>query len=120
MTQTIDQRVRELLAKHVKSDIMKAHLQAGGDGFLINADEARAALTEALTRIQELEGALKPFETVGKIIDGPFGPALFAEDGMAFSSGCAWTENGEKKMLTWGNFRRAAVVMGANLNQDAS
>lgn len=67
-------------------------------------------LTAFIQQYEQMEAALKPFATVGKIIDGPFGPALFAEDNMAFSSGCAWSENGESKTLTWGNFRRAAAA----------
>lgn len=66
---------------------------------------------DAADRIEALETALKPFATVGRIIDGPFGPALFAEDEMAFKSGCAWTENGETKTLTWGDFRSALSAL---------
>ena len=73
-----------------------------------NTIEAQAA------EISRLRDALKPFATVGKIIDGPFGPALFAEDDQAFKSGCAWTENGETKTLTWGQFRRARTALEAN------
>ena len=70
--------------------------------------DERAALS---ARVKELEAALTPFSHVGKIIDGPFGPALFAESDQAFRDGCAWTENGEKRTLTWGDFRRAGAAL---------
>lgn len=62
----------------------------------------------AVTRLRE---ALRPFSVVGAIVDGPFGPALFVDDEMGFKSGCAWTENGETKTLTWGDFRRARTAL---------
>lgn len=62
---------------------------------------------EAAAYIERLEAALEPFAKVGDIIAGPFGPALFRGEDDAFQSGCAWTENGERKTLTWGDFRRA-------------
>ncbi|MBY2986435.1 hypothetical protein [Rhizobium leguminosarum] len=65
------------------------------------------------SRIAELEAALEPFAKAGQVIDGPFGPALFAEDDMAFQSGCAWSENGERKTITWGDFRRARAAIRA-------
>jgi hypothetical protein len=61
--------------------------------------------------VELLRKALEPFAKVGKLIDGPFGPALFAEDAMAFQSGCAWTEDGERHTLTWGDFRRAREAL---------
>ncbi len=61
----------------------------------------------------KLREALKPFGKVGAVIDGPFGPALFAENDMAFQSGCAWSENGERKTLTWGDFRRARTALAS-------
>lgn len=64
--------------------------------------------TTARTLLAEAGECLKPFATVGVIVDGPFGPALFKEDEDAFTSGCAWTENGETKTLKWGQFRKAA------------
>ena len=75
---------------------------------------------KAADRIEALEAelakareALEPFAKVGKLLDGPFGPALFNNDDDAFQSGCAWTEDGEKKTLTWGQFRRASDVFQA-------
>ncbi len=62
---------------------------------------------------EKLREALTPFGTVGAVIDGPFGPALFAENDMAFQSGCAWSENGERKTLTWGDFRRARTALAS-------
>ena len=59
MTQTIDQRARELLAKHC--DERSAAAIVLGATVIIETTEAIAALTEALTRIEELEGALRPF-----------------------------------------------------------
>lgn len=81
-----------------------------------SADEIIALRTraeEAEKRCEELEAALKPFATAGQIIDGPFGPALFAEDDMAFQSGCAWSENGVRKTITWGDFRRARAALSS-------
>jgi hypothetical protein len=71
----------------------------------VNSYEANQAL------IASLSEALEPFATVGKIIDGPFGPAIFINDDDAFQSGCAWTVNGERKTLTWGNFRQALAAL---------
>lgn len=62
---------------------------------------------------EKLREALTPFGTVGAVIDGPFGTALFADKDMAFQSGCAWSENGERKTLTWGDFRRARTVLAS-------
>ena len=65
MTQTIDERARELLA--VQLDIGLYHddaerVRTAHDGLgVVCAASALAALTEALTRIEELEGALEPF-----------------------------------------------------------
>jgi len=70
----------------------------------MSAEEENASLREQVEKARE---ALEPFAKVGKLIDGPFGPALFADDDGAFQSGCGWTEDGEKKTLTWGDFRRA-------------
>ena len=58
-------------------------------------------------RLAKIEAAAKPFATVGRIIDMFVGPAIFADDKMAFNSqrGCSWKENGEKHILTWGDFR---------------
>lgn len=71
----------------------------------------RIATLEA--EVVRLRDALMPFSTVGRIIDGPFGPALFAEDGKAFQSGCAWRENGVDHYLRWGDFRRARLAFTA-------
>lgn len=71
--------------------------------------EAAARLRAVEKERDEAREALEPFAHVGRIIDGNFGPALFANDDDAFKSGCAWTENGERKTLTWGHFRRAAL-----------
>lgn len=94
------------------SDIVGRLRRFGGDRPFANGIE-RAAF-EAANLIEQLERenaelreALEPFATAGRIIDGPFGPALFAEDDMAFQSGCAWSENGERRTITWGDFRRA-------------
>jgi hypothetical protein len=79
--------------------------------------EIAEIMLESAARIEALQAdlakareALEPFATVGKVIDGPFGPALFADDDQAFQSGCAWKEDGETKTLTWGQFRRAREV----------
>lgn len=72
--------------------------------------EASITAVEAAAYIERLEAAIEPFAKVGDIIDGPFGPALFRGEDDAFQSGCAWTENGERKTLTWGDFRRAREV----------
>lgn len=77
-----------------------------------NAYDAHVTRIDALERENaELRAALEPFATAGRIIDGPFGPALFAEDDMAFQSGCAWSENGERRTITWGDFRRARASL---------
>lgn len=68
---------------------------------------SRIAALEA--QLTEAVAALEPFARVGRIIDGPFGPALFAKDDQAFKNGCTWRENGEDKFLSWGDFRRAAA-----------
>ena len=63
MTQTIDQRARELLIKHYKlmcPPNMTFEDPPRPDWYEYNAAPV-AALTEALTRIEELEVALKPF-----------------------------------------------------------
>ena len=73
--------------------------------------EAASLLASIAEENERLRGALKPFAVVGKLIDGPFGPALFVENDRAFSGGCAWTENGEKKTLTWGDFRAARQAL---------
>ncbi|NTJ67589.1 hypothetical protein G6M50_06395 [Agrobacterium rhizogenes] len=61
--------------------------------------------------MEEVRKVLEPFAKAGKIIDGPFGPALFAEDDMAFKSGCAWSENGVSRTITWGDFRAARALL---------
>ncbi|NTG01831.1 hypothetical protein G6L30_17070 [Agrobacterium rhizogenes] len=58
----------------------------------------------------EMAKALEPFAKAGQVIDGPFGPALFVEDDTAFKSGCAWSENGVRRTITWGDFRRASAA----------
>jgi hypothetical protein len=73
-------------------------------------DEHRAALEATC---EKLAKALEKFAKAGQVIDGPFGPALFAEDDMAFQSGCAWSENGVRTTITWGDFRRARSVLAA-------
>ena len=60
---------------------------------------------------EAMRKALEPFAVVGKLIDGPFGPVLFADDAGAFQSGCAWTVNGETRTLTWGDFRQARSAL---------
>lgn len=75
---------------------------------IVTEQRARIAALEA--QLAEAVAALEPFARVGRIIDGPFGPALFAKDDQAFKNGCAWRENGEDKFLTWGDFRRAAAI----------
>ena len=83
-------------------------------------EKANVAYVDANTALirenERLREALEPFAKAGKVINSPFGPALFAEDNMAFRSGCAWTENGEIKTITWGDFRaaRAAIDKGKN------
>lgn len=67
-----------------------------------------ATILALISEIRSLRDALEPFADAGRIIDGPFGPALFVDDDDAFKTGCSWTENGERKTLTWGDFRRAA------------
>jgi hypothetical protein len=74
-------------------------------------DEIDALLLEAKGEIKRLREALKPFAKAGQVIDSPFGPALFREDDMAFQSGCAWSENGERRTITWGDFRRARAAL---------
>ena len=70
-------------------------------------DDTIARMSAELAAARE---ALKPFATVGRIIEGPLGPALFTDDA-PFRDGCAWTENGQKKTLTWGSFRRARAIL---------
>lgn len=73
---------------------------------------AKQRWTDAIaTDLEAARETLEPFATVGRIIDGPFSPALFADNDSAFSGGCAWSEDGQAKTLTWGNFRRACAVL---------
>lgn len=60
-----------------------------------------------ISELRAARKALEPFANVGRLIDGPFGPALFHDDEAAFKSGCLWKEDGETKTLSWGDFRRA-------------
>lgn len=68
-------------------------------------------LTDELDRLSaalgEAREALIPFSTVGRIINGPYKPLGDLPDDGVFQSGAAWTVNGEKRTLTWGDFRRA-------------
>lgn len=87
-----------------KDDYFRRHKDAG--------DRMERALL-AESRVAELEKALEPFAKAGQVIDSPFGPALFREDDMAFQSGCAWSENSERRTITWGDFRRARAAFDA-------
>lgn len=75
--------------------------------------EVLADCRKAADAIERLMKALEPFAKAGRVVDGPFGPALFCEDDMAFQSGCAWSENGERRTITWGDFRRARAALDA-------
>lgn len=69
-----------------------------------------AARAEERARAAEV---VRPFVQMGRLIDGPFGPrggGGTPDDG-AFRSGGAWSENGEKRTVTWGDFRRAAAYL---------
>jgi hypothetical protein len=70
-----------------------------------------ATIATLIAALEEARGALEVFAKVGSLIEGPFGPALFVGHDHAFKSGCSWTENGEKKTLTWGQFRRARATL---------
>ncbi len=78
-------------------------------GKIIDGLMAERQRTDDL--IEEVKRVLGPFAKAGHVIDGPFGPALFAEDDMAFKSGCAWSENGVSRTITWGDFRRARALL---------
>ncbi len=84
-------------------------------GLVARADAIANALSAERQRTDDLIEAMKrvlgPFAKAGHVIDGPFGPALFAEDDMAFKSGCAWSENGVSRTITWGDFRRARALL---------
>jgi hypothetical protein len=66
------------------------------------------ALEEAVARARE---ALKPFAKCGQLLDGPFAPALFRDEDSIL--GAAWSENGEKRTVTFGDLRRAAEAYAA-------
>jgi hypothetical protein len=53
--------------------------------------------------------ALEPFAKLGRMLDGPFAPALFKDD-QPIGLGAAWSENGEPRTITFGDLRRAAAV----------
>lgn len=66
-----------------------------------------ADLTAANARVEEAEGAIRPFAKMGKLLDGPFGPALFKDED-TIGVGGAWSENGKPRSITFGDLRKAA------------
>ena len=79
--------------------------------YFSGAADARDTIKALRAQIAKIEAAAEPFATVGRMIGGPFGPALFPDDEMAFRKGCTWSEDGEKHILTWGYFRDLCDVL---------
>ena len=79
--------------------------------YFSGAADARDTIKALRAQIAKIEAAAEPFATVGRMIGGPFGPALFPDDEMAFRRGCTWSEDGEKHILTWGDFRDLCDVL---------
>jgi len=77
-----------------------------------------ASVREARDRIALLEGALektraalKVFAVPWRLIERGYGPSGVKETD-TFRSGCAWTgADGEKRTLTYGDFRQAAQAL---------
>jgi DNA repair exonuclease SbcCD ATPase subunit len=70
------------------------------DHRLMQIGELKEVIEEALKVIE-------PFAKAGKLIDGGLVPSSPANDEQPFQFGIAWTENGERKTLTWGHLRAA-------------
>jgi hypothetical protein len=70
-----------------------------------------AGLRASEARVTALEKALAPFADVGRLVDELYFPAVFRDNEDAFQSGCTWKENGERKTLKWGDFRRAREAL---------
>lgn len=111
-------RRRWQLAERVASSDPKAATIARLSAELSAANAVVDSCAGAEIRIEECEAkldmareALEPFATVGRIIDSLFGPALFADDDGAFNGACVWTEDGQSRRLTWGEFRRARAAL---------
>lgn len=86
------------------------------DRFIVSKglwNEFVSQLPAALSRPAhgELVAALEPFATMGRMLDGPFAPALFQDDD-PIGVGAAWKENGETRTITFGDLRRAARALG--------
>lgn len=76
------------------------------------AEVSNAMFLQGQERLDAMQEALKPFATVARLIDGPFGPDAPTPDAGTFQSGCAWTDlSGAKRTLTWGDFRRARQAL---------
>lgn len=73
--------------------------------------KAAVAIDGLLARIASLSEALRPFATLGKMLDGPFAPALFRDEDSAGIGG-AWSEDGERRFVTFGDLRRASAALG--------
>ena len=75
---------------------------------------ANAILTDENARLTKERDmaveALRPFAKMGKMLEGPFAPALFKDED-SFVSGGAWRENGEVRTLTFGDLRRAYFTL---------
>jgi hypothetical protein len=74
------------------------------------AEELSDALEAFAAHQEELKAALKPFATLGGMLDGPFAPALFKDEDSA-GIGAAWRENDEPRFVTFGDLRRARKAL---------
>lgn len=103
-------RSRAEKAEAERDELQKLYEAQGISAFKVMKEwQAKAEAAEATC--EKLAAALEKFAKAGQVIDGPFGPALFVEDDMAFQSGCAWSENGVRTTITWGDFRRARSAL---------
>lgn len=110
MTSAITKEERELARRHFMPGVMREHNGVMHKGGVIEAYEA--ALTASEAEVERLKAALEPFKIVGDLIERQRASGTFdREDEEPFNSGMAWTKDGQKRTLTWGDFRRARAAL---------